>query len=169
MIVPDGKTHFKIWKRWRPIPLAAALILLVVFQDYALATGLVVGYALGRYVDPDLDQIGITNAEARTMQDFKILGAVVVAIWLPYAYVMRFVGIGRRGHRNFFSHFPGVGTAIRLAYMLALPALVIWYYGLPVGGFVWIALAGVLIGLTWADALHWFADITEKKSRRRRY
>jgi hypothetical protein len=113
------------------------------------------------YIDPDLDLIGITNAESRMMKHFKLFGAMMVAYWLPYAYVMRFVGLGRKGHRNFFSHFPGISTAIRLGWILVIPIGLTIYYNFTPPYHAILGLVGVWAGLTFADTLHYIMDVAQ--------
>jgi len=84
------------------------------------------------------------------------LGIVWFAIWFPYAKLMP--------HRSFWSHFPLVGTAVRLAYLLAIIALIAsilgfyevaldWAESVPPE--VWVYL---YLGLATADIGHWVAD-----------
>jgi uncharacterized metal-binding protein len=117
--------------------------------------GLLFGYVvLGSYIDPDLDQVGITSAEGRMMKDFKLLGTLMVAYWVPYGWLMK--------HRGALSHSIILSTAIRFAYML-LPVIVLvlvldlpkhlWYNDIVLG-----LVEGMFIGLCVADALHIIAD-----------
>jgi uncharacterized metal-binding protein len=156
--MPSGKVHMKIWRHaWLlPICFCAA----VSIWGYPIIGALIViGYFLGRWIDPDLDELGLTSSEGRMMRELKVFGVLLTMLYLPYAYLMRFVGIGRRGHRNFFSHFPVIGTAIRLAWLLMIPGLIAWHYGFQPTQDLIHGLFGVLIGLSIADWLHWAADM----------
>lgn len=167
--MPNGKVHYKIWKRSWFLAITMAIILLVAASQYWLAAAFIpVGYFMGRYFSPDLDLVGINSDESRMMDDFKIFGAFMVAYWFPYAYLMRFIGIGRKGHRNFFSHFPVVSTIIRFLY-LAIPVILAFYYfDLPVRPEYALIVTGVLVGMSIADTLHWAADMLESRAKRNR-
>lgn len=160
--MPGGKVHYDLWKTFLPLAAltGAASAALV---DFYTGVIFVIAYWLGRYIDPDLDLIGITNAESRMMRELKIFGVALVMWFVPYAYFMRFVGIGRKGHRNFFSHFPGVSTIIRVAWMLWLPLLILWWY-YPIERSVLLrdGLAALIVGLTFADLIHYLADALDK-------
>jgi len=164
--MPDGRTHHAIWKKAWPAAILVSAAAVTLTRDPILAASIPIGYFLGRYLSPDLDLVGINDDEARAMRELKIFGAFFAAYFLVYAYLMRFVGIGRKGHRNFFSHFPIVSTAIRLAWVLAIPAAVIWWYRIEPQTWWWITLVGIFSGLTLADTMHWFADVTEHKLRK---
>jgi uncharacterized metal-binding protein len=156
--MPNGEIHLRMWRTYFPLAAASAALVLVVFQDLGLALGVLGGYLLGRYIDPDLDQVGITSAEGRLMRELKIVGVLVTAWFVPYGYAMK--------HRSFLSHFPGVSTAIRLGWLLVLPLLAVWYFqpSLP----VWAVpvLAAVFAGLTLADTVHYLLDTQSKKRRK---
>lgn len=109
------------------------------------------GYSMARYVEPDLDLFGITSSEGRMIHDFKILGAFMVAYWVPYGYMFR------AHHRSFLTHFPLVSTSIRMLYM-APP--IFWFLS-KFGIWEWWMVPftfGVWVGLSINDALHWSAD-----------
>lgn len=156
--MPSGKTHFNIWKMGWSLCLPLTITLALATSDWYMLALFPLGYLMGRWIDPDLDLVGMSNAESRMMADFKIVGALITGWFVPYAYLMRFVGTDKRkGHRNFFSHFPGVSTIIRLAWLLWPTYLGVWYqYG------VTIPLDKTIIvfaGLTLADTLHYGADV----------
>jgi uncharacterized metal-binding protein len=163
--MPSGKTHYSNYKKAAVLVPPLALLALASTGDAWTALGVPVGYFLGRWIDPDLDQVSITDCEGRMMRDLKLAGAIFVAWWLPYAYLMRFVGIGRKGHRNFFSHFPGVGTALRLLWLFAAPIAAIWWYDWSLTWEQWGVLFGVWIGLTFSDTIHYLADILFREKR----
>lgn len=106
------------------------------------------GYGLGAFFDPDLDQLTITSAEGRIVNDFKILGYIIVG------YTTIYGAIFRRYHRSFITHFPGVSTAIRLVYLfwwLYFAIDILYDYEIMVG-------IGVWIGLSIADLIHFVLD-----------
>lgn len=127
--------------------------------------GWVTGYWIGKYITPDFDLIGLSWSEGELMRDFKIFGVVIVMWFMPYAYIMRFVGLGRKGHRNFFSHFPLIGSLIRLFWLVS-PAAAAWiYFDLPLYPEMGYALVGVYLGLSLADGLHFIGDLPKGKFR----
>ena len=170
--MPAGHVHYKQWKRTVGMsPLLAAIVFAGAYNTgvvnpISVTLGTMVGSFLGRWIDPDLDLIGITNAESRMMRDLKLMGAFLTAWWIPYSYLMRFIGIGKKGHRNVFSHFPGISTAIRVAWLLAFPPIsgaIYWLHTVsdlsrfyPYGG---AFILGLTIGLTFTDTVHYIADM----------
>lgn len=71
--------------------------------------------------------------------------------WLPYSRLIR--------HRSHLSHLPLLGTALRLAYLLALPLFMLWLAGNPPGlqvipAWGWWAAGGLAL----ADTLHYVMD-----------
>lgn len=159
----SGKQHYNYWKAFIPVAVAVSVLVtgLLLANRVPIWIGVMIlpGYFLGRYLDPDLDLLGLSSAEGRLMRELKIIGVVITMWFLPYAYVMRFVGLGRKGHRNFFSHFPGVSTAIRLIWLLVpIYTPVIYFAGYQPGWLDANLLSGVWLGLTIADTIHYFAD-----------
>jgi uncharacterized metal-binding protein len=167
-----GKVHYSYVKKIFPYYFVVFTVLYLILIRSFEIMGLIfwacgiIGYILERWVDPDLDQVGITGSEARLMKDFKIIGSIMVACWLPYAYSMRFISLGKtgkKGHRSFFSHSPVIGTIIRLVYMF-LPLLIytaIWgnlYYEEIVG------FLGLWIGLSFGDTIHLLLDVFPQDS-----
>lgn len=166
-MMSDGETHIKAWKAGIPVSVGVSALLLAAGKQLnlpddtllALVIPQFVGYLSGYIIDPDLDQIGITSGEGRAMRSLKILGVFFTMWFFPYAYIMRFVGIGRKGHRNFFSHFPGVSTLIRLLWLYALPVFLWWWYVSDIPTLAWVSFAYYWLGLTLADAIHYILDI----------
>ena len=112
--MPAGYIHLNIWRRYlRAVPLVSAGLMVVHWQ---LGLGFLLGYLLGYYIDPDLDQVGMSSVEGRLLNDFKLAGAFIVAFWIPYGYLSKHRGI---------SHFPFIGTAIRWLYMLAFVVVLV--------------------------------------------
>lgn len=158
--MPDGATHYRIWKDRIPLAVVVGTTVGILDKDPLVAVGFISGYLMGRYVDPDADLIGVTSSEGRLMRELKIFG-VLLTMWLfPYAYLMRFVGLnGRKGHRNFFSHFPIVGTLIRYIWIFGLPMFLYWWY---IADFpIWFpaVVLSSFSGLCLADIFHWVADM----------
>lgn len=176
----DGKTHYTAWKYGSVAAVSAGVataalgLYLGDMNVVAAGPAIVVGYGLGRWISPDLDLVGANSDEGRMMKELKIVGALLFAWFSVYAYLMRFAGLGKKGHRNFFSHFPGVSTVIRLAWLLLFPLVSIPIYFSIQRGFgeyfvlpVTITCAvGVVAGLSIADTLHYVLDILPSTKRK---
>ena len=76
------------------------------------------GCAVGLVVTPDLDvRQRSTHSETIMRHSGGCLGGVLWSLlWLPYAYLIP-------RHRRPLSHWPVIGTALRLLYLLAVPAV----------------------------------------------
>jgi uncharacterized metal-binding protein len=76
-------------------------------------------------------------------------------LWLPYAYLIPH-------HRHPLSHWPVLGTALRLAHPLALPGAAWWLLGriiaLPAQWRLPLEVWWALGGLAMVDALHALMD-----------
>lgn len=170
----SGKVHYQHWKKGS-IPTAATAVVtgisLVYFgQDvffvFLLTLSWLFGYFLGKFITPDLDLIGVTWSEWAAMRELKFLGLLILVWFTPYAYGMRFVGLGKKGHRNFFSHSPIISTAIRLFWLL-VPAVVAWYYWrFTIYLFMWYIIGGLFIGLAISDIIHLFGDLPLTRKRK---
>lgn len=153
--MPDGKTHHKIWKvgiLGLPLYSAGATMLAVplVHGDwlYFLA-GLPAGYILGLFIDPDLDIVGMTQAEGRMLNTFPIIGNIMVGYWTVYGAFFR------RHHRSWQTHGPMISTAIRYIYAFW------WLVFLDRWWNIWATffVIGMFFGTCYADILHWAADV----------
>lgn len=97
------------------------------------------GALVGLVVTPDLD-----HDDGSIAQHFvRSVSGVAEKVWWYYWYPYRWL----LSHRSFWSHFPFVGTVIRVAYLF-------WYvYALG-----WSLPPAFLTGLVAVDALHWLMD-----------
>jgi hypothetical protein len=139
--VSDGATHYKVYKKiFMPIvlPVSIAITLILISTKINAVLFFVfcfLQYFLARYVDPDNDQPGLTNAEGRMMRTgkgigrgFTFFGYLSVAYWFMYAWLISLAG----GHRSVFSHSLILGTGIRIIYFnipVALILFLIYKYG----------------------------------------
>lgn len=143
----DGRTHGAI-----TIALAAALpaVGLAIGLPERVCAGLSLGCLVGLIVEPDLDIPRRTASERRVLRALGFIGFFWIWYWTPYARFIR--------HRSPLSHLPGLGTAVRLVYLLGPPLIVAYLAGHPIypanDPFNW-ALA---VGLAVSDAAHWLAD-----------
>jgi len=156
----DGKTHFNWWFKFLPFSLVVSFVLMFFSFPFGMFTG--VGYLLHLAVEPDSDQISLTIMDGRMMRKFGIFGVLWVMYWMPYAFVFP--------HRSFLSHAPVVSTIIRLVY-LSIPVVVLsWYTGyFNKTNIVYIfpAIMGTVVGLSFADTIHFVLDTKLFKSFRR--
>lgn len=150
--MPNGETHYKFFKRGYlfEIPLSVVMS----FWDWKFALGNIIGYSLGRWIDPDWDIFGSNNAEGRMVNEIPILGHFLYGISSTYGSFFR------RWHRSFLTHFPFISTFIRLWFVGFVPFVVGDNLGINFIGNDWYKFhLGVWIGLSQADAIHWFLDM----------
>ena len=110
-----------------------------------------VGAFLGTVVNPDAD----CDNGSYSLYVVRVLCGDVVSrlyqlFWMPYSLIVK--------HRSFISHSPIIGTAIRFAYLFAVPAIIIFaldrYYAillLPLS-------ITVFCGLCVSDTVHVIMD-----------
>lgn len=129
------------------------LSLLLASYDWRLGAGNLIGYSLGRWVDPDWDLMGTNNAEGRMVNEVPIIGHFLYGISSSYGSMFR------KYHRSFITHFPFVSTIIRLFFVGIVPFLICDNLGINlIGGGWYIIWIGIWIGLSQADLIHWFLD-----------
>ena len=163
----DGQTHHRKWRQgWKyALPLSVCVYGLVdplglswscsaigcFSGNTVVSVGALLGYALGRYVDPDLDQMGTTAAEGRLVNEIPIFGAFLYGHWATYGALFR------KHHRSFWTHYPGVSTIIRLIYQFYPLFIIFWLkdWNPP---FIYQIFLGMFFGLTLADLLHFWED-----------
>lgn len=156
----DGKTHAQATTALI-FPTAVSAMLLYPSDPFsAFAIG-AIGCATGLIVDPDLDLDDITRGEWQMIKKLWIVGMLWVALWYPYAWLIP--------HRSPLSHWPLIGTAGRVGYLLGW----LWLVGLivgisvPVGAIMQQPLFVVWFGgLAVADTAHWLMDVISTKYRR---
>jgi uncharacterized metal-binding protein len=128
------------------------LLLLCGWQS-ALACS--IGALAGIILTPDLD---VDRGSRSNHYVRKFAGVVVETLWRlywkPYALLVK--------HRSIWSHGPILSTAIRLAYLAVLPAILWWWAGLPVPRLeTW--MLWVILGLVAADSVHALLDWFDSK------
>jgi uncharacterized metal-binding protein len=125
--------------------LAAAAVVLGLFGHMAPFYVFLGG--MGAFLaGPDLDVGGITEDEARWYRISPLLGLAFHLYWLPYSLLP---------HRSIWSHLPGLASALRMAYALAIPAAWWLHVGWPVP---WVALVWAWVGWSVIDAVHLALD-----------
>jgi uncharacterized metal-binding protein len=155
--MPSGKIHAAATVIAAGV--VSPLLALVARQPVEHAAAFAAGCMVGLVVTPDLDvRHRDTHSETiirRTGGCFP--GALWNLFWLPYAYLVPC-------HRHWLSHAPLLGTALRVIYLLLVPALFWWILGhfLPMPRLPAIALTPTiwwgLGGLALVDALHALMD-----------
>lgn len=170
--MPSGEIHLRFNRRSSPVFVILGALMLVFGEPGILAF---VGYLFGllfvsRYIDPDADQLGLTQAEGRAMREWKItrvkpiqeiggcLGFLLVWWMFPYAYIMKYFG----GHRG-LSHVPIIGTISRLIWLFSPLFFAWWWYYYPWQSYVVPFGIGLFCGLSVADVLHIFLDFRGSK------
>lgn len=167
--MPSGKVHDFYWKKVVRLAIVFVLVLWFVLDllfanlqpftcDYGhcfstatvISLGVLLGYLLGKFITPDLDMPGITQNEWEMMKRFKLIGAIFVAVWMPYGYVMK--------HRSFLSHSYIFSTLLRMVYMF-------WWVAFIGYTVLNVLLLGTLIGLGLSDALHIWLDKNYKDKK----
>ena len=137
--------------------IAAPLVALLVAQQSGsveAGIGALVGCVAGVAMSPDLDQEGISASEWWLVNKTFGVGWLWVAMWFPYARAFR--------HRQ-ASHWPVIGTAVRVIYLALLCILAAWLLNVHGATIGWPQvepryLTGAFVGLAASDMLHWAMD-----------
>ena len=145
---PSGKVHFHWWKKMRVLAVAIGVAASLFY--WSLGLGIVLGYLLGRYLDPDLDLPQTSSSEFRAMRELKLFGALLVAYWLPYGFVIP--------HRHFLSHSPILSTMIRFSYQFWWAWVLLDKYGYMWNSAMLYAWLGMFIGMAMSDSVHIWLD-----------
>ncbi|HMN11174.1 MAG TPA: DUF2227 family putative metal-binding protein [Bellilinea sp.] len=147
--MPGGRTH-------QTMTIGAAVVTAGAMAYAGFPTSEILacstGYLVSLWVNPDLD----LNPRLVWRSPKKLLWQLV---WYPYAKLIP--------HRGILSHFPLIGTAVRLLYFF-LPAYILL---LLMGASIQVAprsLEWMLFGLALSDTLHVLADVFSTSLKRRR-
>jgi len=117
-----------------------------------------VGCLTGRIIEPDLDVDGITQSEWKMIKRFWIFGMLWVTLWYPYAWAIP--------HRSPFSHFPLLGTAGRVFYLMVVVTAVSAVLRAPVPILDIVAhplFYPWFVGLALADTAHFLMDVVPSR------
>lgn len=142
-------------------PVAVSSLFLLPHDPLSGAITGAVGCLTGLIIDPDLDIENITRSEWQMIKKLWIVGMLWVALWYPYARAIP--------HRSPLSHWPLLGTAGRVLYLLLLAKLAGAILGVPVGilAIVQQPLFQVwFYGLAVADTVHFIMDVVSTKLKR---
>lgn len=124
--MPAGAVHYEYWKRglYAAVPGAAiGVIIGILYQNLYLVEfwmWWLFWYWMGRYIDPDWDQAGITAAEGRMRRELGLLSLVIFPVTAFYAElvghlidVLNIKGAIGGTHRTWLTHSLVPGTVIR--------------------------------------------------------
>jgi hypothetical protein len=161
--MPNGIIHEQLRKRGRLLffPLSAIIsfylspLPLKYFGEVLISVGIIFGYEAGRYVTPDWDIMGTTADEGRFVNDIPVLGHLLYGISSIYGSVFR------RWHRSFITHFPFVSTSIRYVILFWWVFIFIYQSKYDLAWLIFIFI-GMYIGMSFADGVHWWADVKTK-------
>lgn len=126
------------------------------------------GCAFSLLVDPDLDIDTGTRNKKRARRSFGPFAIPWLVFWHAYSLAVP--------HRSPVSHFPILGTMIRLAYLFGGSLFVAWLLSPDLAGWLWQQLcwpAGAYIlwaaaGLALSDIAHWVFDGFPIRARRQK-
>ena len=152
----DGKTHATATTAL-VFPVAMTSMLLMPHDPLSGAIIGGLGCLTGLIIDPDLDIENITRSEWQVIKRFWIFGMLWVVFWYPYARAIP--------HRSPLSHWPLLGTAGRVLYLLLWVAF--WYpyaraipHRSPLSHWPLVGTAGrVLYLLLWIKLLGMILDV----------
>lgn len=127
----SGKVHAIAYRKGIVLSIVASLVL-AGFVDPAAIYG-PLGALGGMLVDPDLsDQHNITtHTEHRMWRISPLVGYVFQVYWYPLSILIR--------HRSWLSHWPLVGTTLRIVYLFGPPlsCILVYWYGYPFDPLGW--------------------------------
>lgn len=146
--MPDGRVH-------STASLAGAIVVpaAMVYYGFPISESLAcsLGFLVSLKVNPDLD----LNSRFPRKKPAKWLWWLM---WLPYSRLI--------GHRSPFSHFPIIGTALRIMYLLPLGLMGFRLIGVSI-----LVPQGVIeyliFGLAISDIIHWAMDILSTAIKKR--
>lgn len=156
--MPGGKVHSAITLATLSGVLSPWLVVNLGGNEYMYAAGVVTGLL----VTPDLD-IDKGNFSDTILRRVSLPAQLFWRMaWTPYGKAIP--------HRSHLSHFPFLGTLLRLGYILLVVNLInflsfaiMQYFGIIDSvSIVWLWDWSFFFGLCHADICHWAADITIK-------
>lgn len=155
--MPDGARHFQEFKKGYIVAIPVAVAMGI--ADIIVGVSYVVGYSSHRWWDNDSGMMSITEADGRLVRELPVLGNFLFGMKCVYKSFFR------KMHRKFIDHFPGISTLVRMMLILWLPVYIMDNFGIYMFSVEWLkAYFGFWLGLSHADAIHYWLDATEKKS-----
>lgn len=117
----------------------------------------IAGCVVGLLVTPDLDIDKGNISDSFLRKVFPPIQWVWRTIWFPYAKLLP--------HRSPLSHFPILGTLLRIGYIFLIVNVLHFIFHLMTGNIVsivWIWNWSFVFGLCHVDTCHFLADISIK-------
>lgn len=163
--MPDGRTH-----SLATLSLAAGAIwglprLGMLYQPLTFAVA--GGCLAGLFLSPDLDvNTGSMSDDWARHTIGRLPAGLWWLLWRPYAWLVP--------HRSPLSHWPLLGTVLRLGYLWGMVYLIatvlhrFWPVSIPHLTFIPWWLPWAFIGLASADLIHWVLDNTVHGPRRQK-
>lgn len=150
--MPSGKVHTALTLATASGILAPYAIVQFNMNPWMYGAGAVVGI----FISPDLDVDKGNIADTIIRKVFSPAQWIWRAFWQPYAWSIP--------HRHSISHFPLLGTVLRIGYIFLIVNIVVWIVNLffDTLSFVWIWNWDFFLGLAHVDVIHWLADNTIK-------
>lgn len=159
--MPDGGTHHHYFKKGYHYSIPVSVV--VSFLDLRIGIGYIAGYSFHRWCDNDWDIFGSNNAEGRLVNEIPVLGHFLYGVSSTYGSIFR------RKHRSIITHFPYLSTIIRLLFVFLLPFVLLDYWGINILYYrVDLFFLGFWLGLSHADGIHYYLDLTDKKMKWRK-
>jgi uncharacterized metal-binding protein len=150
--IPSGKVHSALTLSTASGVLAPHFIWMAGGNPFNYLAGCLIGIMV--MPDMDVDRGNISDAYIRKV--FPPAQWLWRILWTPYSVTVP--------HRHFISHFPIVGTLLRIGYIFLIVNILIWIIGLfsDTVSFVWFWDWSFVLGLCHVDAIHFLADKTIK-------
>ncbi len=150
--MPGGKIHNALTLATLSGVLAPYLIIQFGANPYLYAGGIL----LGTLISPDLD-IDSGNISDTMIRKVSRPAQIVWRVaWQPYGWIVP--------HRHPISHFPFLGTVLRIGYIFGIINVILLILNLFFDSvsFIWIWNWSFFFGLAHADLVHWAVDNTVK-------
>lgn len=123
-------------------------------ESFLFGAGILFGYEMGKYVTPDWDIMGTTADEGRMVNELPVFGYILFGVSSMYGAIFR------KKHRSTITHFPFLSTSIRHLLLFWWMYWQAYLYGL---GLAIPFFAGVFVGNSIADGIHWVLDKYSKE------
>jgi uncharacterized metal-binding protein len=153
--MPSGKIHSAL--TWATVSGVLAPYLIVQFDGNPWLYG--AGCVVGVLVSPDMD-VNKGNVSDQIIRKVSRPAQFLWRLfWTPYAILVP--------HRHTISHFPILGTVLRIGYIFFVINILIGLFKLlwslfDTVSFIWLWDWSFFFGLCHVDAIHWFVDNTIK-------
>lgn len=150
--MPGGKVHSALTLATASGVIAPYALVQMNGNPYWYVAGCLVGLVV--MPDQDLNNGNISDTMIRRV--FPPAQWLWRILWTPYALILP--------HRSVYSHFPVLGTLLRIGYIFLLLNLFNWLFFLfgnifdTVSHFIWIWNWSFVAGLCHVDLIHFLAD-----------